>query len=232
MPRPLRADEAGGIYHALNRGNARLRIFRKDADYEAFEQILAEGLARCDVELYSYVLMPNHWHFVLRSNRDGEMSQFLRWVTVTHTMRDHAHYRTAGQGHLYQGRFKSFPIQSDGHFVTVCRYIERNPRRAELVRRAEQWRWGSLWRWLQASEPSPALLSPWPIPRFPNWLQKVNAELSEPELAAVRRSIQRGRPYGDDAWTKATAKRLGLGSTLRPRGRPRVRKIAEAGVKT
>jgi putative transposase len=232
MPRPLRADEAGGIYHALNRGNARQRIFRKDADYAAFEQILAEGMARCKVQLYSYVLMPDHWHLVLRSIRAGELSQFLRWITVTHTMRHQARYRTAGQGHFYQGRFKSFPIQSDGHLVTVGRYVERNPRRAKLVRRAEQWRWGSLWRWLQESEPSPAILSPWPIPRSPSWRQKVNAELSEPELAAVRQSIQRGRPYGDDAWTTATAKRLELGSTLRPRGRPRVRKIAEAGVKT
>ena len=120
MPRAPRADEAGGLYHVLNRGNSRARIFHKDADYEAFERILAAGRGRYDVQLFSYQLMPNHWHLVLRPNRDGEMSRFLRWITATHTMRYHAHYHTSGEGHVYQGRFKSFPIQDDSHFLTVC----------------------------------------------------------------------------------------------------------------
>ena len=232
MPRSHRADEAGSVYHALNRGNGRQRIFRKDADYEAFERILADGLARCDVRLYSYILMPNHWHMVLRPNRDGQMGEFLRWVSVTHTMRYHAHYRTSGQGHVYQGRFKSFPIQDDGHFVTVCRYVERNALRATMVKRAEDWRWGSLWRWLQLTKGAGAMLSPWPIPRSPNWVEKVNEPQSEAELTAVRRSIERGRPFGDERWTLAMAERLGLMSTLRPRGRPLVRGADEENKET
>ena len=114
-------------------------------------------------------------------------------------------------------------VQDDGHFLTVCRYVERNALRAELVRRAEDWRWGSLWRWLQKGEPDPALLSAWPIPRLPNWVEKVNQPLTDGELDAVRRSAQRGSPLGDSPWIAATAKRLGLASTLRPRGRPQVR---------
>ncbi len=125
MPRPPRADEAGGLYHALNRGNSCARIFRKQADYE--------GLERYEVPLVCFQLMPSHWHLVLRPNRAGEMSQFLRWITATHTMRYHAHYHTSGQGHVYQGRFKSFPIQDDGHFLAACRYVERNVLRAELL---------------------------------------------------------------------------------------------------
>ncbi len=120
--------------------------------------------------------MPSHWHLVLRPNRDGEMGDFLRWVTATHTMRYHAHYHTSGQGHVYQGRFKSFPIQGDGHFLTVCRYVERNALRAGLVKRAEDWRWGSLWRWLQTTEPDPKLLSSWPISRSPDWLERVQPD--------------------------------------------------------
>ncbi len=80
MPRPPRADEAGGLYHAPNRGNAPAAIFRKDADYAAFQRIVAEGLGRYDVRQFAFQWMPNHWHFVLRPNRDGEMSRFLRWV--------------------------------------------------------------------------------------------------------------------------------------------------------
>lgn len=223
MPRAPRADEAGGLYHALNRGNSRARIFRKEADYEAFERILGEGLARYQVQLFCHQLMPNHWHLVLRPTQDGEMSRFLRWVTATHTMRYHAHYHTSGTGHVYQGRFKSFPVQDDNHFLTVCRYVERNALRAELAQRAEDWRWGSLWRWQQAVEPFPTLLSPWPIPRSPNWVAKVNEPLTERELADLRRSAQRGSPFGKSSWIESTAQRLGLSSTLNPRGRPQVR---------
>ena len=111
MGRPKRADGAGGIYHALNRGNARSTIFHKPEDYEALEQILAEGLTRYACRILAYQLMPNHWHFVLQPTEDGGMSNFLRWVSLTHTMRLHAHYRTGGHGHVYQGRFKSFPIR-------------------------------------------------------------------------------------------------------------------------
>ena len=62
-------------------------------------------------------------------------------------MRYHAHYHTSGTGHVYQGRFKSFPIQDDAHFLTVCRYVARNAMQAERTARAEDWRWGSLQRW-------------------------------------------------------------------------------------
>ena len=83
MARAPRADEAGGLYHVLNRGNSRSEILHKEADYEAFERILAEGLECYDVQLYCYQLMPNHWHLVLRPNQDGEMSNFMRWITAT-----------------------------------------------------------------------------------------------------------------------------------------------------
>ena len=222
MPRPPRADEAGGLYHALNRGNSRAKIFRKEADYAAFERILSEGLERYDVGLFAFQLMPNHWHLVLRPNHDGEMSRFLRWITATHTMRHHAHHHTSGEGHVYQGRFKSFPIQEDEHFFTVCRYVERNALRARLVTRAEDWRWGSLWRWLQKPEPDPQLLSAWPMARIPHWVARVNEPLTAGELMSVRTSAQRGSPFGESSWIKSSTQRLGLQSTVRPRGRPRL----------
>ncbi len=231
MPRPSRADEAGGLYHALNRGNLRAAIFHKDEDFAAFERILHEGLERHQVQLFSYQLMPNHYHLVLRPLVDGEMSRFMGWVGGTHTMRYHAHYHTSGQGHVYQQRFKSFPIQDDAHFFVVCRYVERNALRAGLVSRAEDWRWGSLWRWLQSPEPDPKLLSPWPLPRLPNWVERVNAPLTDAELTAVRQCVQRGRPLGEAAWVTSIVRRLGLESTMRPRGRQRVRPMPEDHIK-
>ena len=220
MPRQKRADEAGSIYHALNRGNGRQTIFHKGADYDAFLRVLGEGLERYPVELFSFTLMPNHRHMVLRPAEDGGMGRMLRWVTATHTQRYHAHYHTSGQGHLYQGRFKSFPVADDDHFLVVCRYVERNALRAGLVQRAEDWKYGSLWRWIQKPQPEPKLLSVWPIARTPNWIERVNQPLTEQELAAARTCVQRGRPFGPDAWVRKVAERTGLGYTLRSRGRP------------
>ena len=119
MPRPPRADEAGGIYHALNRGNGRQTVFHTDADFEAFERVIAAALEEYPVELFAYQWMPNHWHMVLRPLEDGAMSRMLHWATMTHTARRHAHRQTAGEGHLYQGRYKSFPVQDDDHFHVV-----------------------------------------------------------------------------------------------------------------
>jgi putative transposase len=124
-----------------------------------------------------------------------------------------------GYGHLYQGRFKSFPVEADEHFYTVARYVERNALRADLVAQAEDWRWGSLWRRRQKSAP---LLTEWPVPLPRNWRQLVNRPETAAELAAVRRSLQRNSPFGSDAWTTRTASALGLTSTLRPRGRPKL----------
>ncbi|WP_207398978.1 transposase, partial [Bremerella alba] len=193
----------------------------KEEDYEAFLRVLGEGLRRYPVELFALTLMPNHWHLILRPEQDGMMGRMLRWVTATHTQRYHAHYQTTGEGHLYQSRFKSFPIADDKHFLVVCRYVERNPLRASLVKRAEDWRWSSLWRWTNKADREPRLLSPWPIARTPHWLQRVNESLSEKELGALRQCVSRGRPYGNQEWTQAEAQRSGLSYTLRPRGRPR-----------
>ena len=127
------------------------------------------------------------------------------------------------KGDMYQGRFKSFPIQADEHFLTVCRYVERNALRVEFVSRAAEWRWGSLWHWNQKPEPKPPLLCSWPIPRPRGWIEPVNQPLTDKELSAVRDSVKSGCPFGHLEWVESTVKRLGLQSTVRPRGRPRVR---------
>ena len=200
---------------------ARLPLLEKQGDYEAFERVLAEAHEREPIRILAYCLMSNHWHFVLWPKRDGELTEFLRWLTHTHTMRWHAHHGTGGTGHLYQGRFKAFPVQGDDHLFTVLRYVERNALRADLVPRAEDWRWSSLWRRQFGDVASRALLSDWPLPRPRNWVELVNRPQSEEEVEALRRSVNRGTPFGSAPWQKNVALRWGLERTLRPRGRPR-----------
>jgi len=223
MGRPLRAAEGGLIYHCLNHANARLAIFTKEADFEAFERVLAEATARHDMRLLAYCVMRNHFQLVLWPKADGDLSRFMRWLTLTHTQRWHAQRRSAGAGHLYQGRFRSFPVQCDEHLDTVCRYVESKALRAGLVRRAQQWRWGSLW-WMnkaKAGSSSALSLSPWPITRPADWIKRVNTPLSRVEEQAMLQCIRRSQPFGEPHWQSETASRLGLESTLRPRGRPK-----------
>ncbi len=146
----------------------------------------------------------------------------MGWVGVTHVRRYHEHYHSRGGGHLYQGRFKSFPVAEDDYFLTLCRYVEANPLRAGLVERAEDWQWSGLWRRAQGDvgAEGPAL-SPRPLEQPRNWTARVNGNMAEKQLEALRECVDRGRPFGGEQWVAATAKRLGLEFTLRGAGRPR-----------
>jgi putative transposase len=208
------------VYHVLNRANGKLRLFKKDEDYIAFEKVLAEAHERTPMRILDWCLMPNHWHFVLWPRRDGELTTFMRWLTLTHAQRwKHAH-AAVGLGHLYQGRFKSFPVETDAHLLAVLRYVERNPVRANRTAAAERWRWGSCFvRQTRGHELRP-LLSLWPVERPRDWLAWVNAPQTAEEEAAMKVHIARSRPIGSDAWVARTVKSLGLETTLRPRGRP------------
>jgi putative transposase len=224
MARPLRVSLGGYAYHVMNRANGQLRMFHKGSDYEAFERILGEALEHVPgMRLLAYCLLPNHWHLLLWPRHDGELSDFGHWLTLTHTQRWHAHYHDVGVGHLYQGRFKSFVVAADDHYFRVCRYVERNALRAGLVRRAEQWRWGSLWRRSQADGNAPLVLHEGPLALPEDWKAEVNRAQSEAELTALRRSVARGQPYGNERWVRKVVTQLGLESTMRPRGRPRKR---------
>jgi putative transposase len=222
MPRTARAAEGGMAYHVLNRGNGRMRIFHKAEDFAAFERVLAESLERYPVELFTYCLMSNHWHLVVRPKTDEALGRWMGWIGVTHVRRYHEHYHSRGGGHLYQGRFKSFPVAEDDYFLTLCRYVEANPSRAGLVRLAQEWRWSGLWRRANGQLCDDGLvLGDWPVERPRNWTARVNAALGDEQLDNVRKCVERGRPLGHERWVAKTAERLGLEFTLRGPGRPR-----------
>jgi len=92
---------------------------------------MISAMHRTPIRLLAYCLMPNHWHMVLWPGKDGEITQFLRWLTITHRQRRHANRHTTGYGH--QGRFKSSPIERAESLLNVMRYVERNALRANLV---------------------------------------------------------------------------------------------------
>lgn len=217
MPRTARATPGGYCYHVLNRGNRRAEVYHTADDYAAFVALLRRACARIPMRLLGYCLMPNHFHLALWPVGDRDVSRWMQWLLTAHV---HGYRQThRSTGHVWQGRFKAFPIQEDHHLLTVLRYIERNPLRAGLVARAEDWPWSSL----PVGE-QPALcpfLHPGPVSRPTDWAAYINRPQSEAELARLRYSAWRQAPYGSDSWVNRMAAALGLESSLRPAGRPR-----------
>ena len=162
MPRNARAALGGICYHVINRGNGRQRVFRKDEGYRSFLTALDDASLEIPMRVLGYCLLPNHFHLVVWPEHDGDMSRWMHWAQNAHVRRYHQYYNSSG--HIWQGRFKSFPIQQDEHLLTVLRYVERNPVRAELVERAEQWIWSSSHHWAGSSA-RPAFLIPGPVRR-------------------------------------------------------------------
>jgi putative transposase len=224
MPRRPRSVIGGFPYHVLNRGNAKAALFDHEADYRAFMRILMEARARHPIPILAYCLMPNHWHFLLwpPRTRGRTLTLLFHWLTMTHAQRLHAHRHTCGSGHVYQGRFKSFPVQEGAALLTVARYIERNPLRAGLVDRAEKWPWSSLHARLHGSAEEKAILADIPdLPR--DWILRVNRPETPAELESLRVAVNRGRPFGERDWARSAAAKCGLESTLREKGRPAAR---------
>jgi putative transposase len=188
MPRSARASLGGYCYHALNRGNGRAQVFHEDDDYAAFVRLLRQACRRVPMRLVGFCLMPNHFHLLLWPPGDDDLGRWMHWWLTTHV---HGYRRRyGGSGHVWQGRFKAFPIALDDHFVNVLRYVERNPLRAGLVARAEAWPWSSLPLWLRP--PQLPWLDPGPVPRPAGWLDYVQAPQSEGDLAALRRCVGEG----------------------------------------
>jgi putative transposase len=219
MPRQARNAPGGLIYHVLNRANGRLRLFKKEEDFLAFERVLKHAHKQVPIRILSWCIMSNHWHFVLWPTDDGELTAFMRKLTHTHAQRWKVAHNAVGHGHLYQGRFKSFPVQEDEHLLTLLRYVESNPLRAGILRRAQDWRWGSYSIRSKPRDDLRGLLSPWPIDVPADWSRWIHEPQTAADEELFKTHIVRGRPMGDIQWTMETAQRLGLEHALRSPGR-------------
>lgn len=221
MPRMNRVAVGGVVYHVLNRSNGRVTIFSNDDEYKHFESLLLEGVALIGMRLLAYCIMPNHWHLLLYPKQDTDMSEFMRWVTTTHVRQRRVMTKSVGEGHLYQGAFKSFPVEEDKHLHDLIRYVEQNPLRAKLVHRAEEWKWSSLFRRLRNSREDQKLLTTLPTELPSNYLDSVNALLAKTTLETIRHSIGKGTPYGRSDWVDTMVEKYNMDSTVRSVGRPR-----------
>ena len=220
MGRVRRVDVGEMVYYGWNRANFRSRLFKAEAHYQDFLDLVEESLNFVPIRILAYCLMPNHWHLVLYPRADGDLSKFVQRITVTHTQRYHAQIRTAGYGQIYQGRYKSLPVETGQHFLTLVRYVERNAQRAGLVKRAEDWPWSSVYTRLYGKEKQKQLLSRWPVAAPKDYVAWLNHPQPQEEIEKIRYALKRSRPYGSEAWVSKAVAQFGLENTLRNPWRP------------
>ena len=140
MGRAWRIEYEGALYHILSRGNEQKDIFYDDQDRLLFLATIGEMSERFEIDVFAYVLMGNHYHMLLKTNR-ANLSKSMQWLGVTYTRRFNLrHFRS---GHLFQGRFKSIIVQNDAYLMRLSCYIHRNPLRAGIVKRLADYRWSS-----------------------------------------------------------------------------------------
>ena len=173
------------------------------------------------MRILAYCIMPNHFHLALYPENDKDVQRFMGWLTKTHTQRWHVMHGTTGYGHLYQGRYKSFIVNTDEYYLLLMKYIEQNPLRAKLVARAEDWVWGSLNRRLVGTPQQKLLVSPWIIEEPKKYLADVNKVMEKNRLDSIRTSVLKGAPLGTIEWRLELIESLQLGYTTRGVGRPK-----------
>jgi putative transposase len=155
MPRPLRIQAAGAIYHVMARGNRRQEIYVERGDYERFLTICADVVDRSGWRCHGYCLMPNHYHLVIETP-DANLSAGIQRLNGRYAQR--FNWWHGLDGHLFQGRFQAVLLERTWHLVELVRYLALNPVRAGLCPRASDWPWSS-YRALAGLAPRPPFLS-------------------------------------------------------------------------
>jgi len=221
MPRAPRVDVGGQVYHVINRANGRQTIFKTSEDYRHFERLLTTAVEEKGMRLLAYVLMPNHWHLILYPRNDGDLGRFMQWLTLTHTQQYRARTETIGHGQLYQGRYKSFLVDTDQYLLTAIKYVERNPVRAKLAGTCEAWEWGSAYRRMRGTRKERQLLATLPVDLPHHYRAWVNTPEKSEELKEVRIAVAKGKPFGTMRFMARMVERFGLEMTTKERGRPK-----------
>ncbi len=196
MARLARLVVPGLPHHVTQRGNGRAQVFFCDSDYALYQALLAESCRAAGVEIWAWVLMPNHVHLILVPSDPDGLRRVL--APVHRRYAGHVHARLKRSGHFWQGRFGAV-VMDEPHLAAAVRYVALNPVRAGLVEAARGWRWSSVHAHLAAQDDGLTIIAP-VLSRFPDFAEFIG---QPPDLAALRRLRQAetiGRPLGDDSF--------------------------------
>lgn len=200
MPRTARIIVPGMPHHVTQRGNQRQRVFFEPADYRAWLQIAAAIFPAEGVEVWAYCLMPNHTHLIATPSDDKGLARAMAVLNATYARRIHAKRELSG--HLWQGRYASFPMD-ETYLYRCVRYVGLNPVRAGLVAKASDWPWSSVRAHLCGG--TDPLLTSGPVAKLlgadPAWAFGESRK-DEVVWAELRRASNDGRPLGSPEWLK------------------------------
>jgi putative transposase len=224
MPRRPRLEMPGIPMHLTHRGVNRAAVFLDDGDFHAYRAALLECFAEQGVAVHAYVLMTNHVHLLATPSIAGAISKAMSKVGLRYVPRFNRKHGRSGT--LWEGRFKSCLVDSDGYLLTVHRYIELNPVRAAMVDRPEAYPWSSVHANLGTAHDS--LVTRHPVlgafvddaarpDAYRRWLRE---GMADTDLAAVRAHLQQERALGSEAFQQMVARTLKRPVSWRPRGRP------------
>lgn len=226
MPRLPRFEIPGVPVHVTQRGVNRCAIFLDNDDRRRYRRVLRDACRRYEVAIHAYVLMDNHVHLLIGARRTGCISQALRLAGQSYVQTFNLRHDRVGT--LWQGRFKSCLVDSQGYALRVMRYIELNPVRAAMVGRPDEHPWSSVRTHLgQTHDPMITLhpaylaLAADPASRASAYRAWLHAPIDPDEVARIRNYIAQEKALGDRRFQSMVAKALDRPADLRPRGRPR-----------
>lgn len=227
MPRPLRIHLPDLIYHVLNRGNNRQVVFAEEKDYLHYLEILKKYKLKFNFKIFAYCLMANHIHLVIKTSKQGTISDIMKAVTIAHTR--YYHHKYHASGHIWQGRFKSPIVSDDEYLLTLMRYIEQNPLRAGMVEQPDKYPFSSCKAntkiqkdSLVDKEDNPVYLSLGNTieERTRQYMEFVLRPLEDKQLELIRKSLGGLSHFASEKF-QAQINRLLLAKQKRQRGRPR-----------
>jgi REP-associated tyrosine transposase len=220
MTRLARVVAPGLPHHVTQRGNRGLETFLREEDYETYRGLLAERAAEAGVAIWAYCLMPNHIHLIMVPPDADGLRAALGETHRRYTK--HINRREGWQGHLWQERFHSYPMD-EAHLLAAARYIERNPVQAGLAKAPSDWRWSSAGAHLSGTDDALVTVAPM-LALVSDWAAFVNQETAPEMHKRIELHARTGRPLGNDAFVKSLESKLGRALKRKSPGRPRKKK--------
>ncbi|MFO7607124.1 MAG: transposase [Desulfurivibrionaceae bacterium] len=190
-------------HHIIQRGNRRMDTFFSEADYREYLYLMAEWCNRCKVQVWSYCLMSNHVHLIVVPETEDGLRRAIGEAHRRYTR--YINFQKGWKGHLWQGRFGSFPMDEE-YLIATARYIELNPVRAGIVKKPEDYKWSSAQAHLQGEDDILVKVEPL-LSIIPDWRELLASDLSEEEYETLRLHERTGRPLGSDDFVEELEKR-------------------------
>jgi putative transposase len=187
MPRSRRYSPPDSLHHIINRGNDRRCLFDSPEEFEGFLDLMSWAKGQCPLRILAYALIENHFHFVVWPETEHAIELFMHRLSTTHAVRRRRVTGTVGHGHIYQGRYRGFIIDSESYYYRALRYVEANPLRAKLVRTAKDWPWSSLTERLGRDR---GILDEGPLALPDNWAELVDEPLPQEFLDDIRKKLR------------------------------------------